>query len=183
MKMKKIVSLLLIMMMSGVLFTSCGGGGSEEPAEEPAPEQTTEETVEEAHPVTQDEVVDLVFSDMGGSPAYASEIKVSTEDAEGNYTMTFKYNGTDCKYVVKAATGEIVEKDVPEGLVEETSREMDPYAKACDESLKTLGDEYHGGEENMHVTKDGENYIVEFDWNGDHYTFRYNETDGAVPVE
>ena len=167
MKGKRYLALVLTLLLSILSFAACSGG-QEETEAEPAPEEETE-----AELLSDDELLNAVFDDLGVSLTMASEIKIGAVQDDNTRMITFKLNGQECAYVIDAYTGAIESKDVPDGAVEAAESAGDPMEQAINASFNTI-DGYKGGAENIAVSQDGTDIIVQFDYNGEHYQFRYD---------
>ena len=171
MNMKKLIALMLTLMMVLMAATACGGSGGE---------QTDENATEtETEIMDSDAILKVVFDDLGIQISQASEIKVSVPDDDGHITVTFKVMDKDCSYVVDAYSGEIISKEVPDGIAEEANSSGDPIEKAINAAFESL-DGYQGGAEDIHATQSGTDIIVEFDWNGQHYKMTYDTNEGRI---
>ena len=180
--MKKILSILCVTLMA--LLVLCACGGKKEPETQPQTEeqttaaQTETQTETTTEAVTQplldnNTLVDIVFKDLRLSTAFAGDISVSQPDADGSVTVYFKLNNIDCNYVLDGYTGNILSKYVPQEALGEPANAMEPFERAVNTALGSL-DGYTGGAQNIQTSADGNIITVDFDWNGNHYTFHYD---------
>ena len=178
--MKKINFLLCILVLT--LSVLCACGKKKEPETQAqttntvtqAETQTEKQTETETKaPMDSGELVDIVFKDLKLSTAYAADIKVNAMDAEGNIAVSFKLNNIDCSYVLNGTTGEIVSKNVPPAAIEVPANTQDPFEKAVNTAMGSI-EGYSGGAQNIQASMSDGIIEVNFDWNGQHYTFHYD---------
>lgn len=178
--MKKILSLLFILMLALSVLCACGKKKEPEPQPqttqaaqqiETQTEKQTETTVKE--PLDSNILVDKVFKDLRLSIAFAADIKVSAMDADGNVIVSFKLNNIECHYILNGTTGEIISKYVPNEALMEPADAMSPFERAVNMALNTI-EGYSGDAENIQANMNGEMIDVDFDWNGQHYSFHYD---------
>ncbi len=174
--MKKTISLLCIFVLVVSLLCACGG--KKEPETQPqtkeAVQPTEKQTEEQAkEPLDSSVLVEKVFDDLNLSLAYADDIMVHAMDADGNIEISFKLNSIDCSYVLNGTTGAIVSKNVPPEAVEVPANSPDPFEKAINTAMDSI-EGYSGGAENIQASMSEGIIEVNFDWNGQHYTFHYD---------
>lgn len=171
--MKKIIQAILAVF----LLTACGqslqgnSSANNKPEETAAAEPAAEEPAED---LTSDQILDVVLNDLNLSAAQLQDIKISAPDREGNVTVSFLIGEEAASYVIDQKTGDIIRADLPEGFEKENTASVpNPMEQAINAAFATL-DGYKGGAENITVSQQGVNIIVEFDWNGDHYVKTYD---------
>ncbi len=178
--MKKINFLLCILVLALSILCACGKKKEPEtqaqttdavPQTETQTEKPTE--TETKKPMDSGELVNIVFKDLKLSIAYAADIEVHTADADGNVEITFKLNNTDCSYMVNGMTGKIVSKNVPPEAIEVPANVTSPFEKAVNTAMGSI-EGYSGGAENIQTSMSDGIIEVNFDWNGQHYTFHYD---------
>jgi hypothetical protein len=173
------ILLCILVLMLSVL---CACGKKKEPetqaqttAAVPQTETQTEKPTEAEtkKPMDSGELVNIVFKDLKLSIAYAADIEVHPGDAEGNVAISFKLNNINCSYVLNGTTGAIVSKNVPPEAVEVPANSPDPFEKAINTAMDSI-EGYSGGAENIQASMSEGIIEVNFDWNGQHYTFHYD---------
>ncbi|MBE6127767.1 MAG: hypothetical protein E7185_00675 [Erysipelotrichaceae bacterium] len=142
-------------------------------------EQVQEQTQETAEPLGSQEILDAVFNELNVSLSKVDDIKISVPDDKDNVTVTFTFNGEEYFCKVNEMTGEIVEHNVPDDIAAQAQKIEDPFEAAINASFDQL-EGYSGGAEDIKVSQNGTTYVVEFNWNGEHYTFNYDVNEGKI---
>ncbi|MBR5932203.1 MAG: hypothetical protein IKZ95_09305 [Lachnospiraceae bacterium] len=172
--MKKLLAILLACVFAVTLLTACGGNkNADTPADTPTAE-SSEKTAMDAG-----DLVSLIFKDLGLEMSQAKDILVDLIGEDGNRTVTFKLGDKECTYVVNAYDGTIISKDIPEGALEEAQDSGNPMETAINAAFSSI-EGYQGGAENISASMDGSIIIVDFDYDGDHYTFYYDLNEGTL---
>lgn len=196
--MKKILTILFVFVLAAAVLCACGKKKEEEgqqaqnaeagqqaeqqaeqPTEQPAGQQAGQAAdasaapAESKEPLDNGSLVEKVFQDLHLSIAYAGDIKVSAIDEAGNYTVSFKLNNIDCNYVLNGYTGAIISRNVPPEALAQPENAMDPLEKAVNMALNTI-EGYSGGAENIQTSLEDGIITVNFDYEGNHYTFHYD---------
>jgi len=177
---KKSIFLLCILVLTLSVLCACGKKKEPEtqaqttdavPQTETQTEKPTE--TETKKPMDSGELVNIVFKDLKLSIAYAADIEVHPADAEGNVAISFKLNNINCSYVLNGTTGEIISKNVPPAAIEVPANTQDPFEKAVNTAMGSI-EGYSGGAQNIQANMSDGIIEVNFDWNGQHYTFHYD---------
>ena len=178
--MKKSKFLLCTLVLALSILCACGGKKEPETQAQTTASVTQTETqtekpseTETKEPMDSGELVNIVFKDLKLSIAYAADIEVHPADAEGNVAISFKLNNIDCSYVLNGTTGEIISKNVPPAAIEVPANSTSPLEKAVNTAMGSI-EGYSGGAENIQTSMSDGIIEVNFDWNGQHYTFHYD---------
>ena len=177
--MKKLLAILLVSIFAVTILTACGGGSKEAETPPPAETQAPTAPAEEKKEMDTGDLVERIFDDLGIEMIQADNIKMELIDADGNRTVTFTIADKLCTYVINAYDGTIVSKEIPDGLVEEVQAAGDPVEKAINAAFNSI-EGYKGGAESISASMTGTIVTVEFDYNGEHYTFNYDINEGKL---
>ncbi len=166
MKRKHIITIIALAVCLLFALCACGGASEEATDETTTAEQTATEKL------STDQLTDIALKDVGFAAGAVSDLALKEEG--DNAIITFKAEGQECSYTINLYTGEIVDKSVPEGLGEGNESD-DP---GFDAILQRAFDEIEGFDGNMeNVKESAEDGVttVSFDWNGNHYEYKYDQ--------
>ncbi len=162
----------IIMIMAAIavcmLCVLCGCGGT---SDEASDETTAAETTAEAKMST-DQLTDIALKDIGFGAAAVSDLAMK-EDGD-NAIITFKAEGKECSYTINAYTGEIVEKSVPEGIGEGNESDDPGFDAVLDRAFEEI-EGFDGQMTNVKESAEDGVTTISFDWNGNHYEYRYDQ--------
>lgn len=190
--MKKMVLILCIFLLAVSVFCACGKKKEQETpttqtaateTQTEAPTQKPTEAATEPAPAKEaldaNSLIDIVFKDLRLSVAFAADVNTSPMDTEGNVTVSFKLNNIDCSYLVNGYTGAIRSKNVPPEALMQPENAMGPFEAAVNTAMASI-DGYSGGASNIQTSLSDNIITVDFDWNGNHYTFHYDTDQGIL---
>ena len=148
----------------------------ETPAETPAEEtgQKKETTLDSG------QLVDVLLNELGVSLGNIDDIHVPLADEDNNFKLTFTLNGEEYFCKINGTTGEVIEHNVPDDILKAVKAAGDPADAALDAAFNALKG-YNGGAEDIVISQSGPTtYTVDFNWNGEHYTFNYDADQGKI---
>lgn len=190
--MKKLIPILCIFLLAVSVLCACGkkkeqetpttqNAATEKQTEAPTqkPTETTTEPAQTKEALDPNSLIDIVFNDLHLSVAFAADVNASPMDADGNVTVSFKLNNIDCYYLLNGYTGAIISRNVPPEALMQPEDAMGPFEAAVNTAMGSI-DGYSGGATNIQTSLNDNIITVDFDWNGNHYTFHYDTNQGIL---
>ena len=167
---------LLLLLASVLMCSACSSPKPETGNEKPA-EETVSETVKKA--LSSEEMLDQSMNQLGLTLYKIENVHISVPDNEDNVKISFTVEGTEYFCKINQYTGEMTEHNIPEEVIQKTREAADPMEQAINAAFSHV-EGYSGGAEDIKVHQEGTVIVVEFNWNGEHYTLHYDMNEGKI---